>query len=524
MKRKRAPKRLEDMRQRVLIETPPTESPTPRAPEAASFRVGDRAKLYVGNKPLKTYLIESGQARIVRLAERIDRIDVTELMRAYSPLGRHAIHPRIILGLILLGILSGRSSLRDLEQLAMCDVRAWWLCGGEQPDHSTIGKFIVAHKEWIAGAGFQSALEQAIRGLGINPGDASMDGTVIQSAASHLDMLKREAARAVADDAARTAKDQHDNPDAQRHADDAQKVADAISARVASREMCGKPADGLKIAPSDPDAVNQPRKDGVVRPSYKPSILVTADQFVVGHYVDGSSETAAVASLIEQHERIFGAAPTTLLGDAGYWALSVFAIAMSKQIDLLCPSGRANAESAYERAPTERFGKHLFVFQPDTDTYRCPAGDTLRRGRSDQDRYGRTRTNYGGANCRQCSLRAQCTTSVAGRTIKRYDDDALKESMREVMKQPAARAKYKRRSTMVEPVFARLQQMGLRRMRRRGLDRVRAEFALYCMAYNFRRADGIYEARIAAFALVRVPWGSTMRVVAVGLVATTVVY
>jgi hypothetical protein len=34
-----------------------------------------------------------------------------------------------------------------LEGLARRDAGAWWLCGGHQPDHSTIGKFIVLHGE-----------------------------------------------------------------------------------------------------------------------------------------------------------------------------------------------------------------------------------------------------------------------------------------------------------------------------------------------------------------------------------------
>lgn len=491
------------MRQPVLIET---ETVTVAAaigaspPADASFRCGDRSKLYVGNKPLATYLRESGQGRVLRLAEQLDRVDVTPLLRSYSSRGRHAIHPRILLGLILLGILSGRSSLRELEQLAFCDVRAWWICGGEQPDHSTIGKFIVAHRVWISDAGFHAALQAAIHGLGLKPGDAAIDGTVIESAASHLRMLKQEAARAEAAEAKHAASNEPDNVGAQQEATRAQYVADTIDARVASRESKGKAAKQLKIASSDPDAVNQPRKDDIVRPGFKPSVLVNGDQLVLGQHVHASNEVAAVAPLLEQHERALGAPPTTLLADAGYFALTVLVLVVAKEIDLLCPAGRPSGD--YERV-TKRFGKRLFVYQAASNCYRCPAGHSLVPTTTEVDRDKRIRINYRCTSCRECPLRSQCTTA-ASRTIKRYEGDELKEAMREVMQQPAARTKYRRRGAIVEPVFARLQHMGLRRFRRRGIGRVRAEFALYCMAYNFRRADGLREAGIAAFALMRV--------------------
>jgi hypothetical protein len=61
------------------------------------------------------------------------------------------------------------------------------------------------------------------------------------------------------------------------------------------------------------------------------------------------------------------------------------------------------------------------------------------------------------------------------------------EAMQQVLAQPAARRLYRRRSALVEPVFARL---GLKRFRRRGLKPVRLEFALHCLAYNLKRAVG----------------------------------
>jgi hypothetical protein len=61
-----------------------------------------------------------------------------------------ALHPQVMLGLVVYGIINRQWSLRGLEGLVRRDVGAWWVCGGHQPDHSTIGKFIQLHAETLA--------------------------------------------------------------------------------------------------------------------------------------------------------------------------------------------------------------------------------------------------------------------------------------------------------------------------------------------------------------------------------------
>jgi len=66
-------------------------------------------------------------------------------------------------------------------------------------------------------------------------------------------------------------------------------------------------------------------------------------------------------------------------------------------------------------------------------------------------------------------------------------DEKIRELMVELMNHPAARARYRRRQTIIEPCFAELKErQGLRRFRRRGMRAVRAEFALHCIAFNLK--------------------------------------
>jgi hypothetical protein len=80
-----------------------------------------------------------------------------------------------------------------LEGLARRDVGAWWVCGGHQPDPSTIGKFIQLHGE-ILSAPFVVELVKRLRSkLHLVPGLVAGEGTVIAAAASHYRWLRAEA-------------------------------------------------------------------------------------------------------------------------------------------------------------------------------------------------------------------------------------------------------------------------------------------------------------------------------------------
>ena len=164
--------------------------------------------------------------------------------------------------------------------------------------------------------------------------------------------------------------------------------------------------------------------------------------------------------------------------------------------------GTTGAADVATAAPTDRRSKAAFRYDAAADAYVCPAGDLLRpRGRA-RDRHGATYQRYATPACATCAQRAACTTAAGGRTLRRYDGDELKEAMAAVLAQPAARRRYRQRQAIVEPIFAALRdRQGLVRFHRRGLPKVRAEFALHCLAYNLRQA-GRLQARacVARFA------------------------
>jgi len=456
----------------------------------AGFQDPDPARIFIGEESLRGYLVQNDLGWVVRLRTWISRSDLSGFVSAYDANGRRAIHPRILLGLIVYGMLQGQWSLRDLEKLARRDVGAWWICGGLQPDHSTIGKFINLHASVLTEPYFLSLTKMLARQLNLGPADVAGDGTVIEACGSRFKNLQAEALQEAAGKAREQARKDPQDAQARRRAEAVERATEVAREREGKAKGKGRKKNSVQVCLSEPEAVVQPLKNKARRPSYKPSVLANKQRFIVGQGLDPSSETAVVRPMLRQHEQIFSARPTGLFLDAGYNSFGILAMAVEMDLDLLCPAGKQERSGCGKRGSGKQFfSKKDFLYDPKTDSYLCPAGYGLPRRGNKHVHQGRKQYKY---RCRlpaDCPYRKQCTRSRLGRTIIRYEDDPLKEAMRQVLEHPKAKKKSCQRKWMVEPVFSVLRdRQGLRKFHRRGLNKVRVEFALHCTAYNLGRA------------------------------------
>ena len=103
--------------------------------------------------------------------------------------------------------------------------------------------------------------------------------------------------------------------------------------------------------------------------------------------------------------------------------------------------------------------------------------------------------------CRSCSLRPQCLRhpehtpqrqisiikNRVGPSKSRARVDAPSERMRRKFDSPIGRATYSRRMGTVEPVFANLQNKGMRRFTLRGREKVNTQWQLFTMVHNIEK-------------------------------------
>jgi transposase len=131
------------------------------------------------------------------------------------------------------------------------------------------------------------------------------------------------------------------------------------------------------------------------------------------------------------------------------------------------------------------FPKEAFRFDPATDTFTCPGGQTLRpcrRGRSRDN----IKIDYSNREaCLACPLRSRCTKTY--RHVSRLENEAVLDRMAARL---AARPEVldQRRSSVEHPFGTIKQWMHQGAFLMQRLDNVRGEFSLTALAYNIRRA------------------------------------
>lgn len=458
-----------------------------QAQQKRRFCSPDVTELRIGSKPLNCYLRDANLQAPLIIDDILNDLDWSVFENRYSTTGRAPYAPRNMMGLILYGILQGKSSLRQIESLARLDLGAIWVSGGITPDHASIGRFITLHEDSITGDFFESLTSRILKETNSNGSHVAADGTTIEAASSHYKLIKAEAAHLAVIRAEKALKQAPECQKRQEKLEDAMAVEQELQHRMEKRKKRGKKADTVKMNPKEPEAVVQKAKRGRgFVASYTPSVTANEQRIVTGFAVDATSETNIMESMLEQSARSSGTQVQTLLVDAGYFHDDIIELALRKDINLLCPATSACSD---KKKNDSKYKKHEFRYEETLNAYVCPAEERLIPvGQVRASLKTKGAVVYGGAPCETCSQKDRCTASKSGRRIKRHTQDEAREALRDIMNHPKAQREHSKRQAMVEPVFSVLRQIqGLNRFRRRGLAAVKREFGLHMLAYNLSR-------------------------------------
>jgi hypothetical protein len=187
-----------------------------------------------------------------------------------------------------------------------------------------------------------------------------------------------------------------------------------------------------------------------------------------------------------------GAGTPLTLADGGYHSGANLAACEALGQAVLLPE-------AQQVALEQPYHKAAFSYDAASDTYTCPAGQPL-WFRGEKQRPGRPVTRlYRGevAGCRACPAFGVCTRDRRqGRALEVGPEERRLQAHRAVMATPEAKARYRQRQQLPEPVFGIVkEQMGARRLLLRGLEAVRAEWSLLATAFNLRTLWRAWQAR-----------------------------
>jgi hypothetical protein len=164
---------------------------------------------------------------------------------------------------------------------------------------------------------------------------------------------------------------------------------------------------------------------------------------------------------------------------------------------------RRKLRDARSKEKRRLFTLQDFSYDEATARCVCPAGHQLYQSGKDMLFNGYRVAHFKApiTACRDCPLRDQCLRHPdrtlqrqltvikhrEGQTKPRARKHALTERMRWKFDSPAGRAIYSRRMATVEPVFANLQNKGMRRFTLRGRPKVNAQWQLFTIVHNIEK-------------------------------------
>ena len=218
--------------------------------------------------------------------------------------------------------------------------------------------------------------------------------------------------------------------------------------------------------------------------------LIVAQQVTVPAGDNGSLQARAAAAQAAAGE------PTQaihVVADAGYWNGAQAAACEAQGILPQLPANRG----VNSRGDGTLLERTEFTYQPESDTFLCPAGQTLAR----KQRMRKDRAVLYAAQpevCRACPLKSPCTV-WSRRTVTRHlHEEALQR------RQPRATPEAMQlRGATVEHPFAnwKYRIFGPPRFLLRGLRGAQTEISLAVAAYNLKRMLNILGGRQLRVAL-----------------------
>ncbi len=189
--------------------------------------------ILIGNESLGEFLSRTGETLVFQVRQMLRSLEWGGFEAKYRGGGRRPYHPAALLGLILFGIMEGKSSLRQLETMARTDVRSWWLTGGITPDHSVIGRFLNEHAQRLSEEFFESLTREVLKVTRSSTQSVAGDGTGVQAAASRYRGVKQEAAEEAAKESRHRAES---DPEDEKLAQQERQGCEGQSQRTGSRD------------------------------------------------------------------------------------------------------------------------------------------------------------------------------------------------------------------------------------------------------------------------------------------------
>ena len=401
-----------------------------------------------------------------------------EVEDLYGGNGNESVDPGVIVKLMLVMGLENVSSERYLMEILPARLDWLWFLGMDLdspiPDHSVLSK---ARRRWgpeVFRSFFVRVLWSCVEAGLVDGSKIFCDGSLIDAKASRKSIVKVELADLDrASDELEMRLVDSESPDTEKEPEDRAESNDSSANDEFDSEGDGDELATVEprlLSTTDPDAaVVTKRGAGPARARYKTHRavddrfgVITATILTPGDQDEGHQ----LEALINQHQANTGDRVQTVAADTQYGTADNYLMCHDRDIVTHIPPVQDVVRHTQEEG--EYFSAREFTYDPSTDSYQCPAAQTLRAWQKRPEKNA-LRYAAGAKVCGKCSLRNQCTSGKF-RTITRHVRQDLIDSMIAQAKTNEARRDLRRRKHLMEGSFGTGTQHGLKRCPWLGID------------------------------------------------------
>ena len=468
-----------------------------------------------------------------RMVEVLEQLDWTKWEAEYrhEGSGRPPVHPRVMSGIVLYGLMRGVRSSRQLEEALQMRLDFRWLAESRSIDHSTICRFRQAHADRLKELFVQITLVAKHAGL-LSLVELAVDGTKVR-ASNHrsakfkveelsawkeqlelrFDELNEQAEQLDREQTAHRAKldKQLKNTQSRLH-----QINRAIEA-VAELEEAGETIP-TRIPTTDVESRVTKSKEGGFAANYTPVTVVDPESGLIAatEVIADSNEKSVLPEALDKVEATLGERPKRVLADAIYGHGSNLKEMDERGIALHTPIEDTSDNSAVRDDPTQpvpsdqwdtlpekkgQLSKEAFVYDAEGNRYFCPQGKELSynstyNAKQAHGTIQRHRYHAREEDCAGCPLLDRCVSGKSKfRRVSRDEAEELRDQLRTRMRSESGKTAYNRRMIGERPFAMIKHWMGLRQFLHRGLEQVRQEWRWATTAFNLHRLINLLEPR-----------------------------
>ncbi len=446
--------------------------------------------------------------RIRAIDAYINTLDLNQmgfkLTEVDSGRGQPPYNPAMLLKLYLYGYIERIRSSRRLERESRRNLEVMWLTDSQYPSYKTIADFRKNNSKALLAVNKDFLLlcrELDLFGKKCIAVDGSyFRGNVSKASIVTANTLKKEITaiekKILAYQQAMDQNDQEEQQEATRPNNEDPDLAvklkklQQIQQEKQNKLKQIKQLEQTQYASVDPDA-RRLSKAGQHVAGYNVQIAVDAKNHLIAasEVSNAGNDLSQLHPVSKQAKENLEADKIEVLADGGYYEKTQIVRCEKDQITPWVPISQKS--SCKGRYPIERFS-----FQEEENHYLCPAGNILAPLPSTFKKNGKTMRYYQAKSqtCRNCSEQEACLGKQASkegtpRRIARWEKESKLNNHKKRMKTQDAKTKKEQRSALVEHVFGTLKTRAgwSHHFLVRGFEKVRGEFSLMVLGYNFTR-------------------------------------